>query len=58
VVEIGPGAIVGEGAMLGDGTRQATLRAKTGCRVGVIPPDAVDRLAMEELATSRRGPAE
>jgi len=56
VVEIGPGTIVGEGAVLGDGTRQATLRAKTRCRVGVIPPDVVDRMAMEQLASGRRGP--
>jgi hypothetical protein len=55
VAEIGPGAIVGEGALLGDGTRMATLRARTSCRVGVIPPEVIDRSAMDELAAGRRG---
>ena len=47
VAEIGPGAILGEGALLGDGTRLATLRARTACRVGVIPPDVIERSAMQ-----------
>jgi len=54
VAQIGPGTIVGEGAVLGDGTRGATLRAVTKCRVGVLPADAVDRDAMETLAAGRR----
>ena len=29
---------------------------ETRCRVGVIPPDVVDRMAMEQLASGRRGP--
>lgn len=55
VAEIGPGAILGEGAVLSGGTRQATLRARTRCRVGVIAAEAIDRAAMEELAAGRRG---
>jgi CRP-like cAMP-binding protein len=54
VAEIGPGAILGEGAALGDGTRMATLRARTKCRVGVIPPVVIERSAMEQLAAGRR----
>jgi CRP-like cAMP-binding protein len=54
VAEIGPGAILGEGAVLSGGTRQATLRAQTRCRLGVISADAIDRSAMEELAAGRR----
>ena len=54
IAQIGPGAILGEGAVLGDGTRQATLRAKTKCRIGVMPADAIDRSAMEDLAAGRR----
>jgi hypothetical protein len=54
VAEIGPGAIVGEGAPLGDGTRGATLRARTSCRIGVIPPDVIERGAMERLAAGRQ----
>jgi cyclic nucleotide-binding protein len=54
IAQIGPGTILGEGAVLGDGTRQATLRARTKCRVGVMPADAIDRSAIEELAAGRR----
>jgi hypothetical protein len=54
VAEIGPGAILGEGAVLSGGTRQATLRAQTRCRLGVISADAIDRSAMEELSAGRR----
>jgi hypothetical protein len=55
VAEIGPGAILGEGAVLGGGTRQATLRARTRCRIGAMPADSIDRLAMEQLAAGRHG---
>ncbi len=54
VAEIGPGAILGERALLEDGRRMATLRARTSCRVAVIPADKIDRAAMEELAAGRR----
>jgi hypothetical protein len=54
VAEVGPGALVGERALLEGGTRKATLRAATPCRVAVVPGDAVDREALEELAKDRR----
>jgi hypothetical protein len=54
VGEIGPGAIVGEGAVLEGGKRTATLSARTRCRVAVIPADLIDRQEMEDLAASRR----
>jgi hypothetical protein len=54
IVEIGPGAILGELAVLEGGKRMATLRARTPCRVGVIPADVIDRAAMEKLAAGRR----
>jgi hypothetical protein len=54
VAEIGPGAIVGEGAVLEGGKRTATLSARTRCRVAVIPADLIDRQEMEDLAASRR----
>src|ERR671932_690023 len=50
VAEVGPGALVGERALLEGGTRKATLRAATPCRVAVVPADAVDREALELLA--------
>lgn len=55
VAEIGPGAILGERAALEGGVRQATLRAQTRCRAGVIPAERIDRATREELAASRRG---
>ena len=53
VAEIGPGAILGERAVLEGGKRTATLRARTRCRVAVIPADRIDRTAIEELALGR-----
>ena len=54
VAEIGPGAIVGEKALLEGGTRTATLRAQARCRVAVIPGDMIDRQELAELAATRR----
>jgi mannose-6-phosphate isomerase-like protein (cupin superfamily) len=54
VAEIGPGAIVGERALLEGGTRTATLRARTRCRVAVIPGELIDRQELEDLAATRR----
>jgi hypothetical protein len=53
VAEIGPGAIVGEGALLEGGARTATLRALTRCWVAVIPAVLVDRQELEDLASGR-----
>jgi mannose-6-phosphate isomerase-like protein (cupin superfamily) len=54
VVELGPGAIVGELAAVEAGKRTATLRARTRCRVGVVSADQIDRSALERLAAERR----
>jgi Cyclic nucleotide-binding domain len=54
VAEIGPGAIVGEKAVLEGGTRTATLRARTRCRVAVVPKTLIDRQELEHLAATRR----
>ena len=54
VAEIGPGAILGEGALVEGGRRTATLTARTKCRVAVIPAEAVDRQALEAIAAGRR----
>jgi len=53
VTEVGPGAIVGEMALLHQGQRMATLRAVTPCRVAIVPKDHIDRQALEEIATGR-----
>ena len=50
VAEVGPGALLGERALLEGGRRTATLRAKTPARIAVVPADAVDEAALPELA--------
>ncbi|HEY5873537.1 MAG TPA: cyclic nucleotide-binding domain-containing protein [Gaiellaceae bacterium] len=54
VAEIGPGAIVGEKALLEGGARTATIRARTRSRVAVIPGELIDRQELEDLAATRR----
>ena len=58
VAEVGPGAILGEMALLHAGRRMATLRAVTPCRVAVVPKDRIDRQALEALARGRVPPPE
>lgn len=50
VTEVGPGALLGELAVLRGGRRRATLRAVTPCRIAVVLGDRLDRRALEELA--------
>jgi len=54
LAEIGPGAILGERALLEGGKRTSTLRARTRARVAVIPADAIDREALESIAELHR----
>jgi hypothetical protein len=54
VAEVGPGAILGERALLEGGTRTATLRALTKCTVAVARADQIDRTALEELSRDHR----
>jgi CRP-like cAMP-binding protein len=52
--EIGPGAILGERAVLEGGTRTSTVRAVTPCKVAVAAADHLDRDALTELSTGHR----
>jgi hypothetical protein len=54
VAEIGPGALLGERALLEGGKRTATLWASTPIRVAVVPPEAIDESVLPELAAGRR----
>lgn len=54
VVEIGPGAILGERALLEGGKRTATLRAVTRCRVAVAAPDQIRSDVIEQVAAGHR----
>jgi hypothetical protein len=54
VAEVGPGAILGERAVVEGGTRTATLRAVTPAKVVSVPADQIEPAALEELAGARR----
>lgn len=54
LAEIGPGAVLGERALLEHGLRTSSLVARTPCRVAVISGDMLDREALEELAAGHR----
>ena len=54
VAEVGPGAILGERAVLEGGIRTSTLEAQTACRVAVARPDQIDRAALLALAEKHR----
>jgi hypothetical protein len=53
VAEIGPGAIVGERALIQGTRRTATLSARTRCRIAVIPAEIIDIQELEDLAEAR-----
>ena len=54
VAEVGPGAMLGERAALEGGTRTATLRAVTPCRVVVLESEQISKYELTELALTRR----
>ena len=54
LAEVGPGAILGERAVLEGGVRTSTLRAVTKCRVAAVPGDALDRASLEQLSRGHR----
>ncbi len=54
VAQVGPGAIIGERALLEGGRRTSALRAMTDCRVAAAPADAIDTDALRDLATHHR----
>jgi hypothetical protein len=55
VGELGPGAIVGERALIeAEGRRTATLKALTKVRVAVAEPDQIDLAALEEVSEAHR----
>jgi hypothetical protein len=54
IAEIGPGAVVGERAGQGDGTRTATLRARTRARVAGVAANDLDPAALGSLAAMPR----
>lgn len=51
LADVGPGAILGERAVLEAAVRTSTLRAMTHCKVAAVPAAAVDRDKLAEVAT-------
>ncbi|MDQ3461437.1 MAG: cyclic nucleotide-binding domain-containing protein [Actinomycetota bacterium] len=54
MTDLGPGALVGERALLEGGTRTATLRAVTACKVAVANAREVDPTALAEVSLGHR----
>jgi hypothetical protein len=54
IAQVGPGAIVGERALLEEGVRTASLRALTRCRVAVAQGDQLDPDKLVELSEDHR----
>jgi hypothetical protein len=54
LAEVGPGAVLGERAVLEEGRRTATLRAVTPCRVAVAAADDLDPDVLHELREGHR----
>ena len=53
VAELGPGAIVGERALLEEGVRTATLRTATPAKIVRVPGDRIETADLEALAAGR-----
>ncbi|MDQ1373209.1 MAG: hypothetical protein QOJ09_547 [Actinomycetota bacterium] len=54
LADIGPGALLGERAILEGGTRTATLKAVTDCKVAVASAADIDPAALAEVSEGHR----
>ena len=54
VAEVGPGAVLGERAILEGGPRTSTLRTVTPCRIAVAVAEQIERDALHELSEGHR----
>jgi CRP-like cAMP-binding protein len=54
IAEFGPGAILGERAVLEGGLRTSTITARTKARVAVATGDQIDESALAELREGHR----
>ena len=54
LAELGPGALLGERAILEGGKRTSTLRAVTACKLAVVPGDQLDHTKLAEVSTRHR----
>ncbi|HUQ64370.1 MAG TPA: cyclic nucleotide-binding domain-containing protein, partial [Acidimicrobiales bacterium] len=54
VAQVGPGALLGERAILEGGARTSTLRAATRCKIAVAAPDDVDSEKLRIISEGHR----
>ena len=54
LAELGPGAILGERAVLEGGVRTSTLRAETKCKVAAVSANHLDLDALSEISKTHR----
>ncbi|MDQ3305906.1 MAG: cyclic nucleotide-binding domain-containing protein, partial [Actinomycetota bacterium] len=54
LADLGPGALLGERAVLEGGLRTSTLRAVTPCKVAVAAVQEVDREALAQISLGHR----
>jgi CRP-like cAMP-binding protein len=54
LASLGPGAVLGERAILEGGRRTATLRAVTPCKVAVAKGATIDHEVLRNLSTGHR----
>ena len=54
IAELGPGAVLGERAVLEGGQRTSSLRAVTACRVAVAAAEQLDLDHLSKLAEGHR----
>ena len=54
IAEVGPGAVLGERALLEGGLRTSTLRAVTPCRIAVVRAGQVDPGVLHDLSRGHR----
>jgi CRP-like cAMP-binding protein len=54
VGDVGPGAVLGERAILESSPRTATLTATTALRIAEAPAQTIDRIALAQLADLHR----
>jgi CRP-like cAMP-binding protein len=54
LAEYGPGALLGERALLEGGVRTSSIVAVTACRIASVPGEALDRESLEKLSTGHR----
>lgn len=54
IAEVGPGAVLGERAVVEEGYRTSTLVAVTDCRVAAVPGDQIEPEILKQLAEGHK----